>query len=99
MTRIAEIAALPDNQLTMLCRHVFLGERAVRYVEPTEEGILAVSCGEDDHGDGSDDWLTAGFGTLAARDPSLRACPPIPLGQAAEREAADAPWSLTEVAE
>ncbi len=94
--RVADIASLPDNQLTLLCRHVFLGERPVRYVEPTEEGILVLSCGEEDHGDGPEDWLSAGFGAAVARDPSLRSCPPIPLGQAAERASVTAPWALTE---
>ncbi|MGF1447265.1 MAG: hypothetical protein ACFBRM_13845 [Pikeienuella sp.] len=95
--RVADIAGLPDNQLTLICRHVFLGERQAAYVEPTEEGILVLSCGEEDHTDGPEDWLSAGFGAAAARDPSLRACPPIRLGRAAERQDPDAPWEITEV--
>lgn len=95
--RVADIATLPDNQLTLLCRHVFLGERIAAYVEPTAEGILVLSCGAENHGDGPEDWLSAGFGAALARDPSLRICPPIPLGQAAER-GADGLWSLTEPA-
>ncbi len=96
--RAARPAELPENQLALLCRHVFLGERAAAYLEPTEEGILVVACGAEDHGDGPEDWLSAGFGAAAARDPSLRACPAIPLGRAAERDGADAPWRITEPA-
>jgi len=92
--RVADIARLPENQLTLLCRHVFLGERPAAYLEPTEEGILVLACGETDHGDGPEDWLSAGFGAAAARDPSLRDCPAVPLGRAAERAGPGAPWSL-----
>ena len=94
MTRIAHVAGLPENQLALLCRHVFLGERPVAYVEPTAEGILVLACGQDDHGDGPEDWLSSGFGAAAARDPGLRECPDIPLGRAAERDGDG--WTLTE---
>lgn len=96
--RIADIAGLPENQLTLLCVHLFAGERRAGYVEPTDEGILVVSCGESDHGDGPEDWVSAGFGTLAHRDPTLRDCPPVPLGQAAER-GTDGLWCLVAAAD
>ncbi|MEM1344237.1 MAG: hypothetical protein AAGI34_06615 [Pseudomonadota bacterium] len=98
MPRTAHLAALPPNQLCLICRHVFLGERAIAYIEPTEEGILVAACGEDDHGDGPEDWLSVGFGTLIERDPGLAECPPIPLGQAAVRTEAGTPWRLEAVA-
>ena len=94
--RVARLGELPENQLTLMCRHVFLRERPVAYAEPTEEGILVLACGAEDHGDGPEDWLSAGFGAVAAGDPSLAQCPPIPLGQVAERAGPDAPWQITE---
>ena len=93
--RVADIASLPENQLALLCRHVFLGERPAAYVEPTAEGILVIACGAADHGDGPEDWLSAGFGAAAGRDPSLRDCPAVPLGRAAERTGPGEPWALT----
>jgi hypothetical protein len=98
MTRLVQLAALPGNQLTMLCRHVFAGDRPAGYVEPSAEGILLVSCGEGDHEDDPADWLPAGLEAVLARDPGLMECPAIPLGQAAERDA-DGVWTITDIAE